>query len=240
MFDGVGGGLGARRDPQFGVDVLDVGLRGARADEQPCGDLAIRQAFAQQPQHLHLLAGQPVLTRLASAMVAWQSKRSPSTARCNASATASASGSARPAAQAAANACSPSASRARLHGALVLTAIAGNGGADGLAQRLGRSAQARGPLALPRKSRDNAQPVQASRDAPAVAIVPVEGQGLGIQCGRLLVITPVARDPAAVGECQTRAERVAQLPELVQRLGKVRICTIEVRRAGGTRSAPAR
>src|SRR5688500_5170319 len=35
--DGVGGRLGARCNSQFGVDVLDVRLRGARADEQPRG-----------------------------------------------------------------------------------------------------------------------------------------------------------------------------------------------------------
>jgi hypothetical protein len=38
--------------PEFGVDVREVGLHGAWRDEKPCGDVVIGQPFADQLHHL--------------------------------------------------------------------------------------------------------------------------------------------------------------------------------------------
>src|SRR5690606_16371421 len=39
---------------QLTVDVGDMKLRGARADEEPAGDLGVAEAFSQQAEHLLL------------------------------------------------------------------------------------------------------------------------------------------------------------------------------------------
>src|SRR5829696_1505009 len=49
---GVGGGLSAGGDPEFGEDVRDVGLGSAGADEQRGGDLWIGTSLDQQPKDL--------------------------------------------------------------------------------------------------------------------------------------------------------------------------------------------
>src|SRR5215213_6402750 len=63
VLDGEGGRLSARRNSQFGVEVLDVGLRGAGADEQPRGDLTVCQTVWQQPENLQLSWGDAMMLR---------------------------------------------------------------------------------------------------------------------------------------------------------------------------------
>src|SRR5688500_16737363 len=56
--------LRPRPQLQLPVDATDVVLGGLRADEEPLRDLRVRQALAEQPQHLALpLAQQPVIAR---------------------------------------------------------------------------------------------------------------------------------------------------------------------------------
>jgi len=53
----------ARGDPQFAIDGAQVGIDGARADDQEFGDLGIGEAAGHQPQHLHLSLGQVARSR---------------------------------------------------------------------------------------------------------------------------------------------------------------------------------
>src|SRR5437762_1688105 len=46
---GFGGEFGAVGDPEFGVDVGQVGLDGAAAHEQACADVGVAQPFYGQP-----------------------------------------------------------------------------------------------------------------------------------------------------------------------------------------------
>ena len=55
---GVGGGLGPAAQAELGQDVADVVLDGLAADEEAVGDLRVRQAVAEQVEHLGLALGQ--------------------------------------------------------------------------------------------------------------------------------------------------------------------------------------
>ena len=113
-------------------------------------------------------------------------------------------------------------------GALILAAIAGNGGANRLAQRLRCPAQPPRPLSLASQRGDDAQSVEAGCDPPAVAIVPVQRQPFRVERGRLRVVAPVTGDPPEIGERDAGAIGVTRLLEPLQRLGEVRLRLVEV------------
>ena len=48
---------------EFGVNLLGVGLHGARADEERRGDLFVGSSRDEETQHLALTAGQPQVVR---------------------------------------------------------------------------------------------------------------------------------------------------------------------------------
>ena len=60
MAVGVSGGLGAVGDAGLVEDALEVEGDGVLADDECLGDLAVRLAGRDQPQHLDLALGQPI------------------------------------------------------------------------------------------------------------------------------------------------------------------------------------
>ncbi len=52
------GELHAGAQAEFGVDVGEVGLHGARRDEKPCGDVIVGQPFADESDDVALSRGQ--------------------------------------------------------------------------------------------------------------------------------------------------------------------------------------
>jgi hypothetical protein len=50
--------LHARGEPEFGVDVGEVGFHRAGRDEKSCGDIFVAQAFANQPYDVVLGRGE--------------------------------------------------------------------------------------------------------------------------------------------------------------------------------------
>src|ERR1700758_1789281 len=50
--------LDARGEAEFGVDVGEVGLHGARGDEKPCGDVLVAESFADQSDDVSLGGGE--------------------------------------------------------------------------------------------------------------------------------------------------------------------------------------
>ena len=50
--------LHARGESEFGVDVCEVGLHGARRDEKPCRDVVVGQPFADQSDDVALGGGE--------------------------------------------------------------------------------------------------------------------------------------------------------------------------------------
>ena len=60
MLDGIVGGCDPRGKTQLAVDGADMGVDGARADDQALGHLGIGEPLGQQAQHLHFACGQVV------------------------------------------------------------------------------------------------------------------------------------------------------------------------------------
>ena len=61
--------LQPRGQAEFGVDVGEVGLHGARLDEKPCRDVVVGEPFADQSDDVALGGGeraQPLVGRLRS------------------------------------------------------------------------------------------------------------------------------------------------------------------------------
>src|ERR1700747_1442800 len=58
VLNGVEAGPGAVVDPELGVDVFDVVVRGLAGDEQLLGDLAVGHPPCEQTKHLNLAFGQ--------------------------------------------------------------------------------------------------------------------------------------------------------------------------------------
>ncbi len=54
MVDGEGDGGGAVLDAELAVDGREVGVDGARAEEEASGDVGVGQPLGDQPQHLRL------------------------------------------------------------------------------------------------------------------------------------------------------------------------------------------
>src|SRR5690242_10104169 len=61
--DGEPHGFGPRSDAELGEDILDVCLRGARADKERLGDGRVRAPVGDQAQNLALPHGQTVTLR---------------------------------------------------------------------------------------------------------------------------------------------------------------------------------
>ncbi len=58
LLDGIARRRGARGDVQLAVDGAQVGIDGARAQDELSGHLGIGQSSCHQPQHLNLAGGQ--------------------------------------------------------------------------------------------------------------------------------------------------------------------------------------
>ena len=66
----------ARGDAQFAIDGTQVGIDGARTNDQDLGDLGIGEFPRHQPQHLHLPLGQVVRSGWGRQLLAARTGRS--------------------------------------------------------------------------------------------------------------------------------------------------------------------
>ncbi len=71
VFNSVTGGSAARGNPDLAIDRGQVGVDGARADDQVFGHLLIRQPLRHQAQYLHFSGGQS--GRISGSGLRWRS-----------------------------------------------------------------------------------------------------------------------------------------------------------------------